>query len=396
MGDSPIVSEGVSTLLATKVSRLAPATKSIVTAKDTDFIIEAFKLLIENHISAVPVLNTENGQYHFFVDLSDILAHAVDILTENEIKEGFDPEISQIEFSRYTVAQLAGYSHTNRFVEIASDATLKEALQVLTDQGVHRLVLKDVESGDLVSMLTQSHVVQVLYPFVKEFGFSRRTVGELKLGYRATGTVSTSNPTKEAFKKLHAARFDGLAVTDEKDALVGNISISDLSLIGYDGSMFKRLMWPLAKFLEGRLAKPNSHKARHGLAGILSVSPQDTIQAVFDKFQQTEVHRLYVEQNGKLLGVILLSDLIRLVMAETGSTTSPPRRQSLSLTASAAGLIAAQRSPSSSELNSSGHHKKKSSNDLPSSSDQVFEHTRSPSGKVKRKSSSQKKLIPEE
>lgn len=396
MGDAPNVNEGASALLATKVSLLAPATKSIVTAKDTDFIIEAFKLLIENHISAVPVLNTENGQYQFFVDLSDILAHAVDILTENEIKEGFDPEISQIEFSRYTVAQLAGYSPTNRFVEISGDATFKETLQALVDQGVHRLVLKDAENGDLVSLLTQSQVVQLLYPYVKDLSVSKRTVGDLKLGYRATGTVSTSVPTKEAFKKLHAARFDGLAVTDEKDALVGNISISDLSLIGYDGSMFKRLMWPLSKFLEGRLAKPHSHKAKHGLAGILSVSPQDTIQAVFDKFQQTEVHRLYVEQNGKLLGVILLSDLIRMFMAETGAATSPPRRQSLSISATTAGLIAAQRSPSSGDLNAPGSgHKKKGSNDVPSSSEHIFEHTKSPS-KAKRKSSSLKKLMLDE
>lgn len=336
-------------------------------AKDTDYIIEAFKQLIENHISAVPVLNTENGEYHFFMDLSDILAHAVDILTENEIKEGFDPEISQIEFSRYTVAQLAGYSSTNRFVEIAPDASVREAMQTLVEQGVHRLVLKDAESGKLVSMVTQSQLVQVLQAHVKEFAFSSRTVGELQLGYRQTGTVCTNVATKEAFKKLHANRFDGLAVTDEKDALVGNISLSDLSLIGYDGSMFKRLMWPLSKFLEGRLAKPHSHKAKHGLAGILSVSPQDSIQAVFEKFHQTEVHRLYVEQQGKLLGVILLSDLLRLVVEETATAghQSPPRRQSTTIIGSSTGLASVQRTPSSDSIgsspsSSSGHKKKKS------------------------------------
>jgi CBS domain-containing protein len=364
---------------APKVSLLAPATKNIVTAKDTDFIIEAFKSLIENHISAAPVLNTENGQYHFFIDLSDMLAHAVDILTENEIKEGFDPEISQIEFSRYTVAQLAGYSSTNRFIEISGEATLREALHVLVDLGIHRLVLKSSENGELVSILSQSQVVQVMYPHAKDFAFSSKTVGELQLGYRHTGTVSTDVATKEAFKKLHAARFDGLAVTDEKDALVGNISISDLSLIGYDGSMFKRLMWPLSKFLEGRLAKPHSHKAKHGLAGILSVSPTDTIQAVFDKFHQTEVHRLYVEQNGKLLGVILLSDLIRLIVDETSPANSPPRRHS---TTSLSLAAAAQRSPSSDSLAGSGHHKKKSS-DKSGDSDQLFEHASSSTSPTK-------------
>ena len=323
----------------------------------------------------------------------------MDILTENEIKEGFDPEISQIEFSRYTVAQLAGYSHTNRFVEIAGDSSLKEALQVLIEQGVRRLVLKNKESGELVSILTQSQVVSVLHPFVKDFSFATMTVGDLKLGYRQTGSVSTSMPTKDAFKKLHSARFDGLAVTDDKDALVGNISVSDLSLIGYDGSMFKRLMWPLSKFLEGRLAKPNSHKAKHGLAGILSVSPQDTIQSVFDKFAATEVHRLYIEQNGKLLGVILLLDLLRLVCEAAGVTNpTAARRQSLSLGSS--GLLQLQqiqsRSPPKDESNplassssppGSAHSKKKSGDP------EIFEH-RSPtstSGKTKRKSGSSKK-----
>lgn len=384
-----------------KVSLLAPATKLIVTAKDTDYIIEAFRSLIENHISAAPVLNAENGQYQFFIDLSDMLAHAVDILTENEIKEGFDPEISQIEFSRYTVAQLAGYSPTNRFIEISGETNLKEAMQVMVDMGVHRLVLKDAENGDLVSILSQSQVVSVLYPFAKQFAFAKRSVGELKLGYRHTGTVSTEIATKEAFKKLHAARFDGLAVTDEKDNLVGNISISDLSLIGYDGSMFKRLMWPLSKFLEGRLAKPHSHKAKHGLAGILSVSPQDSIQDVFDKFHHTEVHRLYVEQNSKLLGVILLSDLIRLVVEETSpnSASSPSRRLSYSLSSNAA--LALARTPSNDSLGSSGH-RKKSSNDVsspssssPPSADTIFEHVRTSSAsslKSKRKSTSNAKV----
>ena len=342
----------------------------------------------------MPVLNTENGEYHFFMDLSDILAHAVDILTENEIKEGFDPEISQIEFSRYTVAQLAGYSSTNRFVEISPDASLRDAMQTLVQEGLHRLVLKNSDSGELVSLVTQSQVVQVLYPHISEFAFASRTVGELQLGYRQTGTVSTNVATKEAFKKLHANRFDGLAVTDEKDALVGNISLSDLSLIGYDGSMFKRLMWPLSKFLEGRLAKPHSHKAKHGLAGILSVSPQDTILAVFEKFHQTEVHRLYVEQQGKLLGVILLGDLLRLVVEETGGhTASPPRRQSTTLIGSSTGLASVQLSPSSDSLLSSGNggHKKKKSNDSPSQ--EIVEHPKSPTSKSKRKSS---KKIPVE
>lgn len=380
---------------------LAPATKSIVKAKDTDYIIEAFKSLIENHISAAPVQNTENGQYQFFIDLSDMLAHAVDILTENEIKEGFDPEISQIEFSRYTVAQLAGYSPTNRFIEISGETNLKEAMQVMVDMGVHRLVLKDSDNGELVSILSQSQVVSVLYPYVKQFAFSKKTVGELKLGYRQTGTVSTEIATKEAFKKLHAARFDGLAVTDEKDNLVGNISISDLSLIGYDGSMFKRLMWPLSKFLEGRLAKPHSHKAKHGLAGILSVSPQDSIQDVFNKFHQTEVHRLYIEQNSKLLGVILLSDLIRLVVEETNPTSpsSPSRRLSYSLSASTG--MPHVRTPSNDSVGSSGH-RKKSSNDVgspgsssPPSNDTIYEHVRTSSSgsvKSKRKSTSSSKL----
>ena len=384
-------------LSLTQVSKFAPSAGSIVVAKDTDYIIEAFKQLIENHISALPVLNTENGEYHFFMDLSDILAHAVDILTENEIKEGFDPEISQIEFSRYTVAQLAGYSSTNRFVEISPDASVSDAMQTLVQEGVHRLVLKNAETGALVSLVTQSQVVQVLYPHIKDFAFASRTVGELQLGYRQTGTVCTSVATKEAFKKLHANRFDGLAVTDEKDTLVGNISLSDLSLIGYDGSMFKRLMWPLSKFLEGRLAKPHSHKAKHGLAGILSVSPQDTILGVFEKFHQTEVHRLYVEQNGKLLGVILLGDLLRLVVEETGGhTASPPRRQSTSLIGTSTGLASVQLSPSSDSLLSSGNgggHKKKKSNDSPSSD--IIEHPKSPtsSSKSKRKSTSSKKPL---
>lgn len=328
--------QNISELLETKVSLVSPATKSIVVAKDSDYIIEAFKQLIENHISSAPVLNTENGEYHFFIDLSDMLAHAVDILTENEIKEGFDPEISQIEFSRYKVAQLAGYCPTNRFKEISGDASLKDAIKTLVDFGINRLVVVDPTSGDLVSILTQSQVVDLVYPLVHGFSCKNKTVSELQLGFRATATVSTESLTKDAFKKLHSGRFDGLAVTDKNDHLVGNISISDLSLIGYDGSMFKRLMYPLSKFLEGRLAKPQSHKARHGLAGILSVSPTNTVQEVFEKFHQTEVHRLYVEQNGKLLGVIVLLDLIKLVLNETeaadllGDSSSKSRSRSSS------------------------------------------------------------------
>lgn len=320
---------------------MTPATTSIIVAKDSDYIIEAFKQLIENHISSAPVLNTETGEYHYFIDLSDMLAHAVDILTENEIKEGFDPEITQIEFSRYTVAQLAGYSPTNRFKTVPGNVTLGEAIKALINHQVHRLVItrstSDIttfventssehvahspgrsgsKEGELVSILSQSTVVELIYPFINECPFKDKTVAELKIGYRATATVSTDSPTREAFKKLHSGRYEGLAVTDSSDNLVGNISISDLSLIGYDGSMFKRLMYPLSKFLEGRLAKPHSHKAKHGLAGILTVSPEHTIKQVFDKFHQTEVHRLYIEQNRRLLGVIVLADLVRLVAQE--------------------------------------------------------------------------------
>jgi len=167
---------------------------------------------------------------------------------------------------------------------------------------IHRIPVVD-EHQKLIAVLSQTQVVHYLTPYVHLLPFANKTVEELELGNRKVVCVSTSDKVKDAFVKINSLKISGVAVLNSDGKLVGNISASDIKLIGLDASLFAKMELPISSVI----FKINTKTTP------VSVTPQSTIAQVFNMFNVEKLHRIYIREKGELLGVISVIDLINLV-----------------------------------------------------------------------------------
>jgi CBS domain-containing protein len=279
----------------------------VVSITDEVSVIDAYHKLIEHKILSVPVQNAKTHAFYAFLDVLDIVCHAVDILTEAEMKEGFDITLAKIEFGRYKVSQLAGYSNRNPFHTISKHATVEDALKLFTRTfPTHRVAVVDDDGKSLVSILTQSQLVRWLSSHIAATSWGKNTVSQLRLGYKPVVSIDVHSQASIAFKKMQREKVTALAVLDEHNSnqLVSAISASDLKSVGYDGTLLDRLFLPLNQFLG---IKANSAAQSR----LVTVDPNTSIAQTFQTVVSHGVHRAFViQEHMQLLGVVSLSDLL--------------------------------------------------------------------------------------
>lgn len=115
-------------------------------------------------------------------------------------------------------------------------------------------------------------------------------------------TIPSDGPMSEAVLALADAHVTGLPVVDTAGHLVGVLSTTDiLSALAerdpteeaalFEGTLVRDLMTP----------KP------------MTIAPQASIREASQQMLYANVHRLFVEKDGELLGVISQSDVVRAV-----------------------------------------------------------------------------------
>jgi len=116
-------------------------------------------------------------------------------------------------------------------------------------------------------------------------------------------TISSDGPVSEAILTLADAHVTGLPVVDSTGRLVGVLSTSDIlsalaeqepgeeAPVGFDNTLVRDLMTP----------RP------------MTIAPNAPIREAAQQMLYANVHRLFVEKDGELLGVVSQSDVVRAV-----------------------------------------------------------------------------------
>ena len=71
----------------------------------------------------------------------------------------------------------------------------------------------------------------------------------IKSRYAKVITINQAEKAVEAFKAMHKHGVSAVAVVDDNGLLVGNISNTDLKVIGYDAALLSQLFIPITEFL---------------------------------------------------------------------------------------------------------------------------------------------------
>jgi 5'-AMP-activated protein kinase regulatory gamma subunit len=297
-------------LQTTRVESLFPPTRRhIITVGSTDPITTAFKLLIENKILGVPVYDAKKKQYTGFIDMLDILHHALSTLSQAEIQnlgESGSGLYSNENFSAATCGELAGISRRNPYKAVENTAPILAAIDLMTRWRVHRIPVVDGE-GELKTLVSQSHVAALIYKHMTKFGeLADKTVEALHLGLGEVFTVTTAQQAIDAFKLIHEKGVSAVGVVNEEGVLVGNISVSDLKSIGYDGRLFARLFTSVPDFINDTQPK--------GMR-VITVTPETTFGNTVGKLCDNNIHRVYVvDEHSKPIGVISFLEILQTVV----------------------------------------------------------------------------------
>jgi len=286
-------------LLSTPLSTILAENKNIISVKGEESISSALEKLLTNKILSVPVFSEKEGRYVAFIDVIDIVVFAL----KHNIEE-FDKLGEKQEFTKAKCLEIANISKKNPYLQLLNTDSVKKAVSWMCNLGnLHRVPILDL-SQSLVGILSQSQLVshlsthiELLPPFVK------KTVGEL-VPRKKVISVTQKEPVKSAFLKMKEFNISGIAVVDGSGVLVGNVSASDIKMIGVDAALFGKLNSSVAEVLPSIKTKANP----------ITVKEDTKISEVFSLLTREKIHHTFiVDKDFKPIGIISLTDVLLLV-----------------------------------------------------------------------------------
>jgi len=281
---------------------------SIITVKKTDLISHAFKVLIDNKILSVPVYDVKGHKFVGLIDVIDIVAHAITVLQESELMGGEFPKLveSTERFGSQQVSSISDLSKRNPWKPVDEQMPISAAINRMVRWKVHRIPVVD-SSGQLLTLVTQSQMISYISLHIQQLGdLVNKTVADLKLGLKDVVSVTLNSLAIDAFKLIHSKGVSAVAVVNAKNEIVGNISATDLKLIGYDAKMISKLFLTTEEFL--KLITPNETFG----SGPICVLPSTTFEEVMSKMLMARIHRVYIVDgtNNNPIGVISQQEVL--------------------------------------------------------------------------------------
>jgi CBS domain-containing protein len=293
------------------------------------------KLDAANILSA-PVINDKN-EIMGIVDVLDIVLFVIgsfpkDIRLENldekELRKVMKTgsEFDQAEIS--TVWELSArfksnYEHVFRVKRTTPVSKLLEMFY----EGVHRVIVVDVDGHTALNIISQSDLLSILSQCLPYLDVKERTkpVNQLGLGTQKLASVSTDTKTITVLSKMQPdvdkPIFSSVPIVDSEGRLVATFSASNLK--GLRQTNFPSLLLPVLTFLT---IQPESKQFLSNLGKFKSLHPivcssTSSFETLVEKMVAHKVHRLYVVEDNKPVGVISIGDVFKVFLPWANTST---------------------------------------------------------------------------
>jgi len=196
---------------------------------------------------------------------------------------------------------------------IQEDSPISLAINKLSISGIHRLAVFD-SSGQFTSILTQSRVARYISNRSLELGeFGRIEIRNLPIISKNLKTINENERLINAFLTIYSHNVTGIAVVDEENKIVGNISLSDFKDIGFRVDQFPKLFIPISTYLKKKNEGRNVPK-------LVWAKDTTSLNDLLTQFRIDGVHRIYItEERGDPIGVVTMTDVMVLFASVLGS-----------------------------------------------------------------------------
>jgi CBS domain-containing protein len=263
---------------------------------------------------AVPIVQK---LYHGFVDVADVAALALRAGFK-ATKKGFLGKLAALMESdeAHAVVSAVNLSGRNLFYTLTTIDNLTKAATKMARDGIHRVAILDPERTTVLGVLTQSHVVRLLYENLSVLGeIAGLPVDRLfENGPRVVRCVPATATVRECLDIMLQRNISSVPIVSDTGALVSVFSFSDLRVVAgkpitdANAALEKPVMWLISPH-EGD--KVTSIPRRP-----VVVMAVDCLATVMELLVTTHVHRVYiVDHHMRPLGVISLTDVLRVLTA---------------------------------------------------------------------------------
>jgi CBS domain-containing protein len=302
-------------LAKTKVERLLPRGRTVISTDTAEVLPTVFKHLVSNNILSMPVLN-QRKKYYGMVEMYDLVEYVTTLFADLTTTKLVDLEkmlLSEKKFVHATVKDVirSPFSKYKTHRTLQKGYSLFSAWETLALGGIHRIaVLGELE--EVVDIITPSMLIDFLWQNIEKIAHAaKRTVRDMKVEpSESLGTVKHSTRAIVAFREMVRTEKSGLAVVDDHGKLVDNMSARDLRGIHTDANVFWRL-WSSVSDFKARVRQEYPKTPTEPVYA----SKDDTLYSVVEKMATLHIHRVYVvDDNTHPIRVITQVDVLREIL----------------------------------------------------------------------------------
>jgi len=302
-------------LAQTNVTMIKIPKGKVITVTSDDSPFKGFKKLCNNNILGAPVFDLKTKRYSGFLDVRDLVSFVVYDYDNKGKDEGELPNDRLQQIIAMGSRSIGGpisctyLSKRNVFHPISEKDSLLDAAKILAT-GIHRVPIIDKTTNIVTNIISQSSIIQFLYQNLDKLTTETgKTVNEMKLGSSPVFCFRGEDRTIDAFRAMSQKRLSGIAIVNEYEAFIANMSSSDLKLYLINPRL--SLEMPLTQFLT-QLRKQEIQK----IAPALSCAPSSTLFDIIERLAETKVHKLFVvdPETFKPVAVISLTDILKYII----------------------------------------------------------------------------------
>ncbi|KPI93756.1 5'-AMP-activated protein kinase subunit gamma-2 [Papilio xuthus] len=266
---------------------------------DTQFSVKkTFLTLVSHGIRSAPLWDANKKMLVGMITVTDFIRILLHLDSEN---------LSMDDLERHTLHNWKKILRPTRkpLCAVGPDQSLHEAINLLTKNRVHRLLMIDPFTGDVLYILSHKRILRFLFVYLNEFPeltFFQRTLLDLKIGtYDEILSVTENTSIKEAFKLLLEKDVSALAILDDNGTLIDVYAKYEvLNLVSE--KLYLNLSVTIGEVRNKK--KDWEEKLQKCRSSI-------TLYEALEVIVRTESHRLLlVNKDDKLIGIVSLSDIL--------------------------------------------------------------------------------------
>lgn len=291
--------------------------KQVLVLHPSQTIEEALNFLSEHRILSAPIQDPERTQYLGFIDVLDILSYILKVITDDEVNPfptwySYTNDITELkakdeQLGSKTIGAAIDLSQCDPFIPLTKHGNLYQLVEGVFYKGTHRAPVFDdsTKFDTMIGLISQSDVAKSLAEQITELPtFANASVAALELGTRNVITMSKDALAIHAFFLMYFNKVSAVAIVDEEQKLLANLSASDLRGLMKHGGTASLLKPVLAYLME------TQEFHRHPMTCKLG-SRLETIVLRLGLFR---LHRLWiVDDDERPIGLVSLTDIMKFI-----------------------------------------------------------------------------------